>query len=222
MTERDAKAKNRTDQSCECCGSVTRTGSTTDTGADRWLGSTDPLTAELPDDLRESLGRLLGEGSVDALGEWIESLRRRLGSGSIDVADLCHADRETPHRGTAGGETHHFLCFYDAVVLAALIEGPVDIRTESPDGTVIEARAEGTDDIRVTPQEAVFAFGVAEAVDPPVGDGPSHAAVYGAVCPYVKAFPDRDAYEQWAAASDGATVAMPLAGATDIASALVS
>ncbi len=221
MTEHDTRAENRTDQSCECCTGATSTESTTDTTAGHWLGDADPMTAELPDAVGESLGRFLGEGSVDSLGEWIERVRRRVGGSSIDVADLCHADGETPHRGTVGGETYHFQCFYDAVVLAALTEDHVDVRTESPGGTVIEARAEGTDDLRVSPEGAVFSFGVETAVDPPAGNGPSHADMYGAVCPYVKAFPDRDAYEQWAETTDGATVAMPLAGATDIARALI-
>lgn len=219
MTERDTTAENR-EQSCECC-STTNTANNTDATADRWLGEADPLTAELPDDLRGSLGRVLGEGPVDSLGEWIDAVRHRVGGGSIDVADLCHADGETPHRGTVGGETYQFRCFYDAVVLAALTEGGVEVRTESPGGAVIEAHSDGIDDLRVTPSGAVFSFGVEVVVEAPTGDGPTHADVYGAVCPYVRAFPDREAYEQWAGATDGATVAMPLSGATEIASALV-
>ncbi len=212
MSDNDTTVENRAEQSCECCD--------TDATTARWLGETGYLTATLPDDLRRALGRLLGTEPVDSIGEWIWEVRGRIGGGSIGVADLCHADGETPHRGTVDGETDHFQCFYDAVVLAALREGTVDIRTESPEGTVVEARTDGAN-LRVSPGSAVFSFGVDAAVEPPIGVGPTHADVYGAVCPYVKAFPDRAAYERWAKPTDAATVAMPLAGATELASALV-
>ncbi|PSQ33556.1 alkylmercury lyase [Halobacteriales archaeon SW_10_68_16] len=196
MTDNDTTSGNRAEQSCECCGTDPSAESATEATTDRWLCETDYLTATLPEDLRRPLGRLLG------------------------VADLCHADCETAHRGTVDGETYHFQCFYDAVVLAALRDGTVEIRTESPDGTVVEARADGAD-IDVSPTSAAFSFGVDAAVEPPTGDGPTHADVYVAVCPYVKAFPDRAAYEQWVESTAAATVAMPLAGATELASALV-
>ena len=220
MTDTETTAENRAEQSCECCGTAPTAESAAGATTDRWLGGTDYLTATLPEDLRRGLGRLLGVEPVDSIGEWIREVRGRVGDGSIGVGDLCHADGETPHRGTVDGETYHFQCFYDAVVLAALREGAVEIRTESPDGSVVEARTDGAD-LRVSPASAVFSFGVEATVEPPTGDGPTHADVYGAVCPYVKAFSDRAAYERWAESKDAATVAMPLAGATELASALV-
>jgi hypothetical protein len=220
MTDNDTTSGNRAEQSCECCGTDPSAESATEATTDRWLCETDYLTATLPEDLRRPLGRLLGVEPVDSIGEWIWEVRGQIGGGSIGVADLCHADCETPHRGTVDGETYHFQCFYDAVVLAALRDGTVEIRTESPDGTVVEARADGAD-IDVSPTSAAFSFGVDAAVEPPTGDGPTHADVYVAVCPYMKAFPDRAAYEQWVESTAAATVAMPLAGATELASALV-
>jgi hypothetical protein len=189
--------------------------------ADRWLADGSPLSAELPADVGVALGRVLGEEPVETLGDWLAEVRRRVDGGAIAVEDLCHADEETGHWGELDGETYHFQCFYDAVVLSALAETPVDVRTESPDGTVIEARAAGTADLTVTPESAVFSFGVAESVEPPADEGPSHADVYAAVCPYVRAFPDADAYARWAATVPAVTVAMPLAGATDVAEKLV-
>ena len=44
----------------------------------------------------------------------------------------------------------------------------------------------------------------------------------GAVCPYVKAFPDREEYERWADGVPAATVAMPLMEAVDLAGKFVS
>lgn len=194
---------------------------TSETVNDRWLTGTTVLDADLPDDVGILLGRLLGDEPVETLSGWIAEVQRHTGGGSITVDDLCHADTETLHWGEIHGETYHFRCFYDAVVLAALVDEPVDVRTESPDGAVIEAYAAGTDDLRVTPEVAVFSFGVDETVDPPNDGEPSNSAVYSAVCPYVRAFPDTATYEKWAESVPAATVAMPLSGATDVAAALV-
>ncbi|WP_255681802.1 organomercurial lyase [Natrinema sp. SYSU A 869] len=111
--------------------------------------------------------------------------------------------------------------FYDAVLLSAFAERPVAIRTESPDGTILEARAVGTTVSTVSPDGAVVSFGVDDTVAPPDGE-PSHADIYTAVCPYVRAFPGHEAYERWADTVPAATVAMPLAGTTEIAAALVA
>lgn len=208
------------DHDC-ACGSGSDRDETTDGTAGRWVGDDSVLDADLPDDLQTSLGRLLGADAIETLGDWIDAVRRRTTGGPIRVEDLCHANEETGHRGELDGDTYHFQCFYDAVALAALADEPIDIRTESPDGTVVEARANGTDDLSVTPETAVFSFGVADAVEPPADGEPDHADVYAAVCPYVKTFPDRRAYERWAETVPAATVALPLEGATEIAAALV-
>ncbi|WP_226004721.1 organomercurial lyase [Natrinema salinisoli] len=190
--------------------------------SDRWIPESQPLEAPLPDDVRAALGRLLGGGSVETLDEWVTAVRRRTGGGPITVDDLCHAGEETAHWGEIEGERYHFRCFYDAVILSALTETPVTIRTESPDGMVIEARSVGTAELTVSPDEAVFSFGVDETVAPPADGEPSRADIYAAVCPSVRAFPDLEAYERWAATVPVATVAMPLAGATDLAAELVA
>lgn len=206
---------------CTCCGTINREETKAESTTDRWITQPSALDAELPDDLRVTLGRVLGGESVETLNDWLAEVRRRTGGGSIAVDDLCHANDETGHWGDMGGERYHFQCFYDAVALSALVESPVDIRTESPDGTVIEARAIGTSDLTVTPEETVFSLGVDEAVEPPADREPSVEDIYAAVCPYVKAFPNREAYERWEKTVPAATIAMPLAGATEIASRLV-
>lgn len=190
------------------------------TGA-RWLTDTPVLEAELPEDVQRQLGRLLGGAPVETLGEWVGAVRRHTGGGPISNEQLCHVSRETPHWGELGGTRYHFRCFFDAVILSALVDEPVDVRTESPDGAVVLAEAVGTDALDVSPETAVFSFGVDEAVTPPDSDGPSAVDVYAAVCPYVRAFPHPDAYHRWAAAVPAATVAMPLSGGTDVAAALV-
>lgn len=225
------------DDGCDCCG-ATHSGdadggrNTHDGTADdardadpdaaggRLLTDTPFLHAPLPGDVRATLGRFLGAEPVGTLGEWVGEVRKRTG-GAVTVGDLCHATGETDHWGRTDGETHHFECFYDAVVLSALTESPVDVHTVSPDGTVVEATATGTTGLTATPPEAVFSFGVAENVEPPSSGGPTHEDVYAAVCPYVRAFPNPRAYKQWAATVPAATVAAPLSGATELAAELV-
>lgn len=176
------------------------------------------LDATLPDPVAAALGRFAGTGPVDSVGAWAEDLRRRVG-GSLGVDDLCHADAPSPHRGTLDGEVHHFRCFYDAVALAALADERVRIRTESPGGSAIEATATPEGDLSVDPAGAVFSLGVDETAAP---DGtPALEDAYAAICPYVRAFPNRQAYHDWRATVPAATVAMPLDGATALAAALV-
>lgn len=192
-----------------------------ETTGPRWLTESPVLGAQLPEDVQQRLGRLLGEGTVATLDEWIGAVRRHTDGGPISTEQLCHAGTPTPHWGELRGTRYHFSCFYDAVVLSALVDEPVDLRTESPDGAIVTATAVGTDALNVSPETAVFSFGVDQAVAPPGGDGPSAVDVYAAVCPYVRAFPHPDAYWRWADEVRAATVAMPLQGATDVAAALV-
>ncbi|PGF16056.1 alkylmercury lyase [Natrinema sp. CBA1119] len=210
------------DDPCPCDSATDGQADEPESTSDRWIPETPVLEAPLPSDVRAALGRLLGEEAIETLAEWCTEIRRRTGGGPIAVDDLCHTGEETAHRGETDGKRYYFRCFYDAVILSALAETPVAIRTESPGGAVIEARAVGTTELTVTPETAVFSVGVDETVALPPDDGPSHSTIYAAVCPYVRAFPDLEAYERWATTVPAATVAMPLAGATELAAELVA
>lgn len=193
-----------------------------DAGTDRLVRASDPLSATLPPDLAAALGAFVGRDPVETLGEWAAVVRRRTGGGSISLADLCHADRETPHWGDHDGERYYFECFYDAVIVAALADGPVDVRTESPAGTVVRATAMGSDHLRASPAAAVFSVGIDPAAARASDGEPTPADVYAAHCPSVRAFPDAGAYDRWDADVSAVTVALPLSGATDLAAALVA
>lgn len=182
----------------------------------------EPLEATLPEDVDAAFGRLLGGDPIPTLGAWAERMRQGVDeTDGIGIENLCHADGETAHWGEVDGERYHFICFYDAVVLAALTDGAVDVRTESPEGTVVEAHAVGTDELTVSPEGTMFSIGVADDIEAPADGDLTNADIYAAVCPYVKAFPSVDAYERWAEDVAAATVAMPLSGATELAAALV-
>jgi len=206
------------DDLCSCCRTTTEQEPIAN---DTDVIETNTLKAALPSDLQAALAQFLDCESVGTLGEWAEAVRQQTGGGAISREDLCHVDEQTGHWGDLDGERYDFACFYDAVILAAIADGSVDIRTESPDGTVIEARAVGQDELSVSPPDAVFSIGVDETVVA-ADEEPSIEDSYAAICPHVKAFPDRAAYEEWAADVPAATAAMPLAGATDLAEALVA
>lgn len=217
-SQNDTTTQDRTEA---CCGTETGTRNTERSG-NRWLAGPDALETELPADLQSALGQFVGKESIKTLGEWGTEIRRLTGGGSIAVEELCHASGKTDHWGEVGDERYYFQCFYDAVILAAFEERPVDIHTESPDGTAIEAHAVGTDELTVMPADAVFSLGIDETAGEQSGGTPSLEDGYAAICPYVKAFPDREAYEQWADGVPAVTVALPLAGATEVASVLVA
>ncbi|WP_254762379.1 organomercurial lyase [Natrinema marinum] len=178
------------------------------------------METPLPDDVRTAMDRFFGDASIATLEDWVTELRARTGGGSIDVDDLCHAEGETPHWGDLDGRRYHFRCFYDAVALAELASEPVEIRTESPSGAVIEARATGDGDLSATPSTAAVSFGI--VTDDSVTDGtPTLEDAYSAICPAVRAFPTREAYERWAAETNAATIGMPASAATAVAAGLV-
>lgn len=187
---------------------------------DRFLAE-DPLHQRLPTALQQQLEGLLVDETVETLAAWARAVRAHTGGGSIAVSDLCHADEETPHYAVTANETVHFRCFFDAVLLAALVEDPVDVHTVSPGGTPVALTAVETDAVTVAPESAVFSFGVSESLDTPADREPTHEDVYAAVCPYVRGFPTLAAYREWADEVPAATVAIPLADAKRVAGAYV-
>jgi hypothetical protein len=209
------------DEICSCCNPQFDAILDGGKSGEPWEPSSDVLEAELPIEIREALGSFLGERSINTLKDWVSEIRQRTGGGSISIEDLCHSTSDTEHWGEVNGERYHFICFYDAVILAAMTDEPVDIRTKSPDGTVITATALGSDELRVTPEESVFSFGIDPSVLGNENGDPSLGDVYAAVCPFVKAFPSRLTYEGWRNQVPAATVALPLSGATELAAALV-
>lgn len=216
-------------ETCDCCGSgggadfeyyATKVRLESESSYVESDGESSVLEAGLPDEFREAMGGFLGGATVETLGDWVDEIRRGTGGGSIALEDLCHEDSPTGHWGDLDGERYHFTCFFDAVVLAALTDRRVDVRTESPGGTVIEATATGDGDLTVSPPETLVSFGVSTGPGAIPEGKPTHEDVYAAVCPVVKAFPSPQAYEQWAEAVPAATVAMPLEDATELATAL--
>lgn len=205
----------RTDGCCEQCGVESPTNPN-----DRWLAADSVLSDSLPDDLTGAASRFYGVGRVETLADFVDA-SRAIAGGDVSVAQLCHVDDRTPNRATTAGETYHFQCFYDGVALAHLRSEPVEVRTVSPSGRTVEIHVSADGSVEATPGDAAMSFGIAPDATASDGD-PDPEDVYGAVCPWVRAFPSREAYEGWAAATDAATVGLPLAAGTPIAAALTT
>jgi hypothetical protein len=211
----------------DCCETTTPSTDST-TADDRWIAE-DVMNAPLPSTMTRSMSQFFGR-EIETLDAFVVAIREVTDGGGdgddpLSINDLCHTGVETPHRATTADETYHFRCFYDGVALAHLVDELVEIQTESPAGEIIAMSVSPNGDIDVTPADAVMSFGIATDV-PSVDDtnaGPSiEEMAMKVMCPYVKAFSTRAAYEHWAESVDGTTVGMSLAAGMPIAVALTS
>ncbi|WP_323192059.1 organomercurial lyase [Halostella sp. PRR32] len=209
------------DQDCNCADVTVDTATDQTPNSNGWVEERPVKTAQLPVDVAGNMSRFFGE-SIEAFDDMISAIRTVTEGDGIAVDELCHVDGETPHSAETADETYYFRCFYDGIALAHLVDEPVEIRTETPTNEPIEMRASPESDIDVTPSDAIMSFGVATDRDIPAGDIPTTDEVYGAICPYVKAFHTREDYENWAEDVAATTVAIPLESGVPIAAALTA
>ena len=169
---------------------------------------------ELPPEVAEQLQAAFGlPESPTTLGEWVtitSEVADEIGL-TVEMDALCTAERSR-HRATIEGETRHFHCVLDALVVPFVLEAdePIPIRSESPvSGTVVEIQA-GRDTLTVEPQDAVMSFGAATDVDAPATDEFDLSLAHERFCPYANAFPTETEYEEWAVRTDAITTAFPI------------
>ena len=209
------------DEDCNCGGLAVDQAPEQTTNGDGWVTERPVRTARLPEAMADNMGQFFGESS-ETFDDMISAFRTVVDGDGIAVDELCHVEEETPHYAQTADETYYFRCFYDGIALAHLVDEPVEIRTETPTNDVIEMQASPDSEIDVTPSDAVMSFGVAVDREGPGDDGPTAQDVYGAVCPYVKAFHTRADYERWAADVAATTVGIPLDAGVPIAAALTA
>ncbi len=195
------------DQTRDCCASTFEQSETSETGG-YWLGERPILNVRLPQELARALGDRFGTEPITTLGGFV-SFTRRAVDHPLTATDLCHTTPDEPHYARLGGETHHFVCFFDAVMLAHIADEPVEFHTESPGGEEIEGRIAPTGALTTTPPDVVMSFGVAEANHAEEG-ADAATAVEAAICPYIEAFTSREAYQEWAERVAVPTVGMKL------------
>jgi len=208
-------------QDCNCADLAVDQATEQTPESDSWITERPVTTAELPEAVAENMSRFYGE-SINSFDDMIEAIRNVVEGDGIAVDELCHVEGETPHYATTADETYYFRCFYDGIALAHLVDEPVEVRTETPTNEPIEMRMSPRSDVDVTPSDAVMSFGVATDSDVPAGDVPTAQEVYGAVCPYVKAFRSRSDYERWSEDVAATTVGIPLEAGVPIAAALTA
>lgn len=189
--------------------------------SDSWIAERPVKTAELPEAVAENMSRFYGK-SIESFDDMIAAIRNVVEGDGIAIDELCHVEVETPHYAKTNDETYYFRCFYDGIALAHLVDEPVEIRTETPTNEPIEIETSPQGDIDVTPSDAVMSFGVATDTDVPPGDVPTAQEIYGAVCPYVKAFHTRADYERWSEDVAATTIGIPLEAGVPIAAALTA
>ncbi len=194
---------------CSCCGPNRDRSSTTAANTGQLLTETPPTVEPLPPRLQTGLAGFAETESVETLEEWGEVINSYLDADTVTVDTLCHTDAESEHWGEVDGERYDFACFFDAILLAGLVEQSVAVRTVSPDGTEITATATPAGDVTVSPIDAVFSFGIDHGVLEDSPDDPTLEDIYQYNCPYVRAFPTIEAYQSWAASTRAITVALP-------------
>lgn len=209
------------DEDCNCADLTVDQASKKAANSDGWIEERPAKTARLPAGVAGNLSRFFGE-SIEAFDDMVSAIRNVVEGDGIAIDELCHVEGETPHYAKTADETHYFRCFYDGIALAHLVDEPVEIRTETPTNEPIEIQASPESDIDVAPSNAVMSFGVATDRDGPAGDVPTAQEIYGAICPYVKAFHTRDDYERWAEEVAATTVGIPLESGVPIAAALTA
>lgn len=209
------------EQDCNC-GDLTVDQATEQTAnSGSWIKGRPVKSAELPEAVADNMSRFFGE-SIESFDDMVAVIRSGVAGNGIVIDELCHVEGETPHYAQTDDQTYYFRCFYDGIALAHLVDEPVEIRTETPTNGTIEIQASPESGIDITPSGAVMSFGVATETDVPGDETPSAQDVYGAVCPYVKAFHTREDYGSWAQDVAATTVGIPLESGVPIAAALAA
>lgn len=190
------------------------------------IDANDPSTYRgptIPTPLGTRLQRAIGLAERPrTFGDWVDAMVVVAERGDLDVDPdaLCTTD-DSPHRAVVDGETQHYQCAIDPVIVPFLATD-VDVAmvgTVSPvSGTAVEftVTEHGID---AEPASAVTSFGVAADVEER-DDVVRPEQVYALVCPYVNAFPSREEYREWAADTDAETMALDVTDTLELARAL--
>lgn len=178
------------------------------------------VLTSLGDQLQFALGL---DEPPKTFGDWVNALTFLADRDDIDVDMdmLCTID-DSPHRATFNGQTQHYQCFQDPIIVPFLSDDvdTVEIETESPvSGEPIELRMTETE-IEATPPDVVMSFGVAADVEAPPGDVASPILAYSLFCPYGNVFLSQDEYETWAAEVDAITMPTTMEDALELVRAI--
>lgn len=151
------------------------------------------VPAELAERLRDVLGL---ERTPATLGD----VTGTSPSGPPLRPEELYTDGPTRHEVRVNGHTGYTHCVLDALLAASLTAETAEVRSTSPLGDLVTAQV-GPSGAQAVPASTVVSYGVARA-----GHGREQPA-----CPYINAFPSREAYQRWAAATPHAlTISLAL------------
>lgn len=196
---------------------------TTDELTDVTNESIDPHDVELPEPLGERVEETFDLWTrPDTYGEWAQGIVDAFEADaqrSISTDDLCTTD-DSPHSATVDGKTTHYMCAQDPLVVGLLADEPVTVESTPPNRSEpvrIEFGPDG--EIGVDPAGALFSFGIAADAETPATISPQE--IYQLVCPYGHAFPDDEAYQEWAAGVDAVTDVLSVPAGIAVMAALI-
>lgn len=199
------------------------TNETTDVTIDETIDGIDPHDVELPVPLGERVKETFDLWTrPDTYGEWAQGIVEAFEAdtqASVSTDDLCDTE-ESPHSATLDGETTHYVCAQDPLIVGLLADEPVTVQSTPPSGSApirIEFGPDG--EIGVDPAGALFSFGIATDAEAPATIAPE--AIYELVCPYGHAFPNDEAYREWADEVDTVTDVLSVPAGIAVMAALI-
>lgn len=135
---------------------------------------------------------------------------------TINSEDL-YTEDPTRHEVHVNDRIQYSPCILDALGAAVMEDqNPVTVRSVDPVTKTPVTFTVNEETVNVTPEDAVITFGIASAIPELEASEESifswilqedTPSVTDAFCQYINAFESEDTYEQWAATTDGKTVA---------------
>lgn len=174
----------------------------------------EPSRIELPADLAEAF-RQVGDRAdpPETLREGFTVIEETLDDAGVDVSlEDMYQSEPTRHAVHIGEYTEHVPCVMDALIVAFTVEpDPIEIHSEPPDGGELVRFHVSGEEITVTPERAVVSFGIGyeEADEADIADVEAllnDESTIPTTCSVINAFPDSEAYAQWAAGVSEAAV----------------
>ena len=182
---------------------------------------TEPQTdvrIDLPPDFADHIAAVSNlKTPPETMGDYWARFAEQLAASdqTIEPEDL-YTEEPTRHEVRVNGRIRYSPCVLDALGAAVMeTQNPVTVRSVDPVTRTPVTFTVDDGTVEVTPEDAVITFGIAESIpDLEASDESIFSwilqedtpTVTDAFCQYINAFESADAYEQWAAETDGKTV----------------
>lgn len=177
----------------------------------------DYVDREVPDAIADVLKTLAGvDEAPRTLGGFADLGETDLFSpGEAGLDEMLFTD-ESRHLVRLPDRTEHTYCFLDALVLAFVEDGPVEIRTRPPTSDEPTELVVSSERLQGAAGGSVVSFGFSSRLTTELSDvdGRSRAELLDVIhrhgCPKINLFEDKQAYEAWASEADAVTMPLTL------------